>query len=113
MQGNGQSPTGFRAPVRQALTRKHLVAGIPRDLGAMLLMFCLGLGLLLNSWGAIGVFFLCYGCMYYLTKCDPWWPEVWRDYLLLWMAVHPRLWCVMRRSALGLLVVTVLLVCFW
>jgi type IV secretory pathway TrbD component len=49
MQGNGQPPVGFRSPVRQALTRKHLVAGIPREMGAVAMMLCIGLGLLLES----------------------------------------------------------------
>jgi type IV secretory pathway TrbD component len=89
MHGNGQPPAGFRSPVRQALTRKHIVAGVPRELGGILLMLCVGMGLLLETWGAVGVFLLFYGCMYYLTKRDPWWPEVWRDYALLWLALHP------------------------
>jgi type IV secretory pathway TrbD component len=89
MLGNGNPPEGFRAPIRQALTRKHLVAGVPREMGGITLMLCIGLGLLLDSWGAIGVFAMLYAGMRYLTKRDPWWPEVWRDYLLLWIALHP------------------------
>jgi type IV secretory pathway TrbD component len=102
MQGNGQPPAGFRSPVRQALTRKHIVAGVPRDMGGILLMLCVGGGLLLESWGAVGVFFLFYGLMYYLTQRDPWWPEVWRDYLLLWLALHPSLARVLRKVAVAL-----------
>lgn len=89
MTGNGQPPAGFRSPIRQALTHRQIVAGVPRALGGMLLMFCVGLGLLLESWGAVGVFFMFYGIMCYLTKRDPWWPEVWRDYVSLWLATHP------------------------
>lgn len=89
MLSNGHEPEGFRAPVRLVLTQIHLVAGVPRDLFYPLVMGCIGLGLLLDSWGAIGIFALGYFGMRQLTKRDPWWPQVWWDYLRYWLAMHP------------------------
>jgi type IV secretory pathway TrbD component len=111
--GNGQPPVGYRAPVRQALTRRHIVGKVPRELGGIVLMLCIGLGLLLDSWGAAGVFFLLYGGMVYLTKKDPWWPHVWRDYLLLWMALHPAEARWLKAAAVSVVVAVIIGILAW
>ena len=96
MNGNGQPPEGYRAPVRQALTRKHLIKGVPREWLFCSGLFLAGIGLLFDTWGVVPVFLVVYWRMRVMTKRDPWWPEVWRDCLHLWIALHPAEWVVLR-----------------
>jgi hypothetical protein len=59
------------------------------------------------------MFLLLYGIMYALTKRDPWWPEVWRDYLLLWMALHPFQAMLLRNAVFALILAAIGMILFW
>lgn len=75
-------PEGFELPVHLALTQPVLIAGVPRELGILTLVFALVLILGLHLWLFGLVFGLAaHGAAVALTKVDPYWLLVFRRHL--------------------------------
>lgn len=77
---NGTDPAGYRAVIHLALTKPNvIIVGIPRELMGILLVFCLGIGMLANSYGAIFVYIALHALFAAFTWRDPYWPQVWSE----------------------------------
>jgi type IV secretory pathway VirB3-like protein len=93
---NGTDPVGYRATIHQALIKPGvMIMGVPRELLGILLVFCLGIGMLFDSYGAIFVYVGLHGVLAALTWHDPFWPHVWKEVLqyrmyILWRQVQSR-----------------------
>jgi type IV secretory pathway VirB3-like protein len=85
---NGTDPVGYRSPIQQALTKPGiLVLGLPRQLLGILLVFCVGLGMLCDSYGVIFVYLALHALFAALTARDPYWPHIWKECLQYRLAV--------------------------
>lgn len=80
-QGHGQPP-GYQAPIFNAMNDDQLVAYVPRPILCVIVLLCVGVGVLSRSWGAVLLYLMLHGLAAYFTYRDPRWMPVLKEALV-------------------------------